>query len=64
MITTPTREKLLTAALIQMQHDLILGDYNPVSDLLMDVPNEVLADYLHLQAGEGWDEGWEGEWVH
>jgi hypothetical protein len=55
-MTMPTRERLIEATLHQMQHDLILGDYNPVSDLLMDVPDEVLADYLALQAGEGWND--------
>lgn len=55
-MTMPTRDQLLTATLQQMQHDLILGDYNPVEDLLMDVPDAVLADYLALQAGEGWND--------
>jgi hypothetical protein len=51
----PTRDQLLTATLQQMQYDLILGDYNPVEDLLMDVPDEVLDDYLRLQMGEAYD---------
>jgi hypothetical protein len=54
-MTMPTRDQLLTATLQQMQYDLILGDYNPVEDLLMDVPDEVLDDYLRLQMGEEYD---------
>ena len=53
-MTTP-REKLLSDTLQQMRYDLILGDFNAVGDLLMDVPDAVLADYLALQAG-GWND--------